>query len=348
MQCLQNNQIVSLLPNREVPLNSRQIDFHTGTTKEKTIQTVTEVGFPPSFNQGEPNSRINYTVSSFKLPNPWCYTIGRIQRLLSSSLYSPAVTLTPIWDRWTNSNRFRSYVKPALDKVITEVVFANAGDAPAILEIGAGIGYSLGQKVLSRTIRIQPNTQECQLLSQAERTPIYQTSLEELCDQLLTKGGSFPLIFALNVFDVMSRDVRRKNFERVSQFQRKGDKLLLLLDTNPYLNEVINRLHEIYPQHTPLPYLPDSNPQKISFVMVPNDKLEMTDFSPIIGYIAEVELLDKGVKSDLQAKIQEIMSHSSCPVIAVEDFFVEEVTKELGTIGYQTEMVLPSCIRNEP
>lgn len=123
-----------------------------------------------------------------------------------------------------------------------------------IIEIGSGIGYSFYEKISSRTIKTQASLGECQLLSKATKAPIYQLDIDGICNELTKNGKIVPLFFALNVFDTLSPSLRKASFFQLSQLLYSGDRILVMLDTNPFLQRALESFHSLYPEHAIFPY----------------------------------------------------------------------------------------------
>jgi hypothetical protein len=86
----------------------------------------------------------------------------------------------PVQDKWSPVNHFRAPVASALNKALFDILSPYQKEGRPIIEIGSGIGYSLPEPLFSNTIRIQPDSDECQLLRQSTPSPIYQTDIEGL------------------------------------------------------------------------------------------------------------------------------------------------------------------------
>lgn len=275
--------------------------------------------------------------------SPQYFTLDEISSLLERRVFvSPADESIP-QDIWKSINSFRSFVSSALNQGLSEIIASKArGDSP-IVEIGSGVGYTLSEGLSSKTIRTQTSPSECQLLkrSLSQPAPVYQLNIEELHHCLKESGKKIPLFFALNVFDTMSPDERKSNLSRISQLQNQGDRILILQDTNPYLESIVKALETRYPKHAALPYFPlKNNCHKLSFIMVPVEFIGGNPAAIDIANMMEVEsrLAMQGFMSQMRMGLNQLQSKLNLKVVALEDFFVEQLKSELAEIGYTPDV----------
>lgn len=240
-------------------------------------------------------------------------------------------------DRWSSINSFRPMVSSALNKGLSEIIAQNAKDECPIVEIGSGIGYSLSENLSSRLIRTQTSISECQLLRKSISDPIYQLNIEELYNSLIESGKKVPLFFGLHVFDTMLPDERKANLARISKLQDKGDRIVIMLDSNPCLDFIAKELEARFPGHVALPNMPLKDaPLKQSFLMVPVKYIDgnPSDIDLPAMILSEVELRFSGYVSDLHLHLQELKKQLNLKVVMLEDFFVEQMIHDLTDAGY--------------
>ena len=147
-------------------------------------------------------------------------------------------------------NNFRELVRPALDLLLSNLIGEQANGIRPIVEIGAGIGYSLPPQQKDQIIRTQMAADERFLLRKSGDECVYPLALEELYGALKAADQKVPLFFALNVFDTMACEQRLANLQRLAAVQDAGDRLLIVNDTNPHFDTVIPEIESAYPGRT--------------------------------------------------------------------------------------------------
>ena len=189
--------------------------------------------------------------------------------LLHESIVEPIKDWNP-GDRWQSSSWSRDYVRTSLNKGVHDIVARKTDGSTALVEIGAGKGYSLLGDLFANTLRIQPDDQDYQLLALEMPKEVFHLDIEKMCDKLKSQKKTISVLFGLNVFDTMLPEERRANFKRLSALQAKGDHLVALLDTNPCLNAFLAQLSQKYPNCDFFPYFPLKNRcAKASALVVP-------------------------------------------------------------------------------
>ena len=169
--------------------------------------------------------------------------------------------------------------------------------------------------------------------------PIYQTNIEGFCDSLKGKK-KIPFFFALDVFDTMSSETRKTSFSQLSQLQNAGDQILLLLDTNPCLIEINQQLQDLYPGHAVFPYFPLIDEcAKYSVIIVPS-KSAPPSICELKEMIREesISLAMKGHVSKTQHILHQLQKTLNLRVIELEEFYVEQVKKDLEQTGYKANV----------
>lgn len=313
-------------------------------TEDKIKQIIETAGFCPLLSKNRVNGNFVFTVTPYKKPD--FFEASHFKREELSDLLNPFFYIDKgeeknSIDKWTNMNSFRSFVPLALTQGLSEIISPHIKEGHPIVEIGSGIGYTLSENLASVTIRTQPDASECFLLGKSTSDPICQIDIEGLFNQLFKSGKKIPLFFGLNVFDTMLTSERKKCFSQLSKLQIPGDRILILLDTNPYLNAIIPQLETLYPQHALFPFLPLKNePARFSLIPVPSKfilhKPSLDEFHLMMQ--KEAFSLSTGHPSELQMQLHELQKKHDLKVIDVETFFAEQIKKELEEAGYHTNV----------
>ncbi len=326
------------------------VESSENQTEEKVRQIVTSAGFFPLISDNKINRNIAFSIMPYTIPD---FFIGKdfsivrdktpyfskdeISRLLECAVFVDKQEESTPKDKWSRVNDFRSYVTPALNKGLSEILLQHIRNEHPLIEIGSGIGYTLPDTLSSKTIRFQPRYAECQLLKKTIADPLYQLDIEGFYNCVSKNGKKIPLFFALDVFDTMSPVERTTSFSQISNLQCTGDKILILLDTNPCFEVITEHLETLHPGHIVLPYFPLSqNSSRISVIMVPS---KFVPFKPshndLIGLIeTETMGIMKGYVSEMQFKLHQLQEKHDLKVIILEDFFVEQIKNDLKQTGY--------------
>lgn len=337
-------------------------------TMEKIQEIIKSVGFFPLISRTKDNN-IVFTVCPFAAPDFFIPNelkrFGRIEfnaKILSKSLVSSQKSenlyftkkdltilfnsravinskIEKIEDKWEAVNHFRSFVSSALSKGLCELISKNVKNDHPIIEIGSGIGYSLDK--VPNIIRTQRTEDECKLLGQTTSEPIYKLDIEGIYNTLLESGKKIPLFFALDVFDTFSSQLRKTSLFQLSQLQNSGDRILIMLDTNPCLDVIIEQLETLYPDDVMLPYYPLSNdPSKMSLIVVPSKNMtKKPSHEDLINMInQEAVTIMTGKVSEFQKRLHQMQEQLDLQVIHLEDFFAKQVSQELLEAGYETEI----------
>lgn len=271
--------------------------------------------------------------------------LDEARHLLGKRLFKPSQTQKNIKDDWCNINNTRSVVSEALNQGLSQLILKYTKPDDMIVEFGSGIGYDFTSDLTGRIIRTQKQVLECQLLSRSISDPIYLGDIETVCDSLAKSGKKIPLFFGLNIFDVLSPESRRKSLVKISQLQNINDHILILLDIHPFIEAMVDNLRVLHPKHVVLPFFqtekPESLPEKLSLILVPDD---WRDEQPDSEQIAEMIfnelneiLMGKPVSNAQQTLNEELKSDRRFIAVDMEEFFIEQVTKELNEVGYQAK-----------
>jgi hypothetical protein len=313
-------------------------------TREKIQQIIKRSGvLSPIVSEYRLNGNFAFTSVPYKIPNiffriasPYFHK-EELQGLLADKQYSgPKVSYAAL--SWAGVNEVRRHVAPALSDCISKIVDRLSEDDLPILEIGSGFGYSLSERVAEKTIRTQPNKDECHLLSQSISDPIYRMNAQDLYSRLHEKGKAIPLFFALDVFDTMSPQERQACFSQIAQLQSPGDRIAIMLDTNPEYTATIQQLEDLHPGTVALPLLPFSIAStKLSFVLVPSEYVSRKPTGIEIADMISGEAiaaLKAGGLSKTQIWLHQLQQKMNLPIVQLEDFYVQQVKKELAQAGY--------------
>jgi hypothetical protein len=338
-------------------------------TDEKIRRIISSVGFCPLISRNKINGNFVFTIVPYKTPDFFLakqivsqspsdihisqflkitnenktnyFSFDEISLLLEKMIFSNEQEIELPEDKWVSVNNFRSFVSTAFNNGLFELISKNVKDEHPIVEIGSEIGYSLHESLSPRIIRVQPSNEECQLLRRSISDPIYQTNIEGLYNSLLESNKKIPLFFALDVFDTMSSEARKVSFSQLSQLQNIGDRILIMLDTNPRLDVTIKDLEALYPNHVLFPYFPPTtNCTKLSLVIVPQDQVQFKlSADELANWIdGESWLIMKGLVSKMQSEVNKLQNKLNLKIIELEDFFVEQVKQELEQTGYKANV----------
>lgn len=275
--------------------------------------------------------------SAIPQPNTNYFTLSELASHLNDKTFQSLSEQTKPSDPWKDVNEFRKIVLPALNQGLYEIISPSLKEHYPALEIGSGIGYSLHESLSSRTLRIQPSSKECQLLKSTLSDPIYQLNIEDLSTRLQAFQKKIPLFFALNVFDTMTSDERVKNLAYLSTLQGKGDRVIIVLDTNPYIDTLLKELKKIHPNHIALPFFPRPGETcKQSVILIPSNNLNE---GPTVSewlqlFHQECHNVARGITSQFQHQLHQIREVDKLQVIALEDFIIERITNDLVSAGY--------------
>lgn len=363
----QNNITLDVRSDHIIAENSR--DF----TKERIQGIIESAGFCPLVSENKMDGNFVFTVAPCKIPSFFYESLSvnsekgkSVSNQMNPISASNAVEVkeghyfdkSGIWqllkykifistqeenvkDGLRDINFFRSLVSSALSKGVSEIILKHAKSTYPIVEVGSRIGYTLSEELSAKTIRTQPDLAECQLLSKSIYEPIYQTDIEGLFNCLLESGKKIPLFFALDVFDELSPSTRKKSLSQISQLQSGGDRLLIMLDTNPSLGTTIEYLESLYPEHAIFPYFSlTSDPAKFSVIIVPlkytprkpsqSELIQMIEKQTMMIMAGEVPLM--------QYQLHQLQEKFDLKVIDFEGFFVEQVKSELEQVGYTADV----------
>lgn len=268
--------------------------------------------------------------SSRKLEGCWVFTVCPYRL--------PFFFMESLEDKWEPLNNQRRLVSPSVEGGLKDLLEARSLKEGAIVEIGAGIGYSVPKTLTPRLIRIQPDEEEYLCLTESDASvSVRLMDVQTLLDGMKEK---ISLFFALNVWDVMGANERMETLERMAKSQTAGGRLLILLDTCPSLHTTFQSLQDAYPERALFPLFPSyensSLPSKISALVVPQkevggDRPCAEDFFKMGVQEAEARM-DKQTTT-IQEWIQQVKE--SHPFVVWEDFFVEKMKQELAAVGYK-------------
>lgn len=336
--------------------------------QEKIRQIIASVGFCPFISPNKINGNFVFTIVPYKIPDfflekqgisefsddihipselkiaeerVFYFNIKEISDLLKKTLFIDHQKGPLPEDEWSPVNNFRKFVLPALNKGLSDLILQNTREASSIVEIGSGIGYSLPESLSSRIVRVQPSIKECRLLRKSISAPIYQTDIEGLHESLVRSQKKIALFFALHVFDCMSPQVRKQSLFQLSQLQSMGDRILIMLDTNPHFDTIIQHLKDLHPDHVPFPYFPLTNKSsKQSLILIPSNQISV---KPSISQLEEIiqqesNLCTRGRVSQTQQWTHQLKDRLNLKVIVLEDFFVEQAKADLEQIGYKVHV----------
>lgn len=218
-----------------VKLDHVIVDNSQKQTEEKIRRIITSASFFPIISKKRIDGNFAFTLLPYKTPDfffkvtdpeesklesppyesklesplvhaerdkPPYFNKDEISQLLKHKAFKESKgEFSSPFDAWSRSNNFRSYVSPALNKGLSEIITKSAkGEVEPIVELGSGIGYAFPEILSSQIIRIQPRLPECQLLSRSISSPIYQVNIEDFSKILSVKAKKIPLFFCFKRF----------------------------------------------------------------------------------------------------------------------------------------------------
>lgn len=277
-------------------------------------------------------------------------TVEEITRVLKTRLFIASQEKKTL-DRWAPVNRCRSFVSHSFTCGLSQILQPLASSS-SMIEIGSGIGYKIGETISSQLIRTQPHHQECELLSASVSGPVYQLNMEQLHRKLFKTGKKVSLFFALNVLDTMCLAERRSTFSQISSLQFPGDRFLILLDTNPCLNTTLDLIEDRYPGYIAFPYFPKENKgmkMKMTFILIPQETMPSKPSVEELQNIMETESrkIRAGQVSEIQEMHYALKEKFNLRLIVLEDFFVEQMKRELAQTGYASRHYYHVCFEEE-
>ncbi len=312
----------------------------------KIRRVVLSIGFCPIVSSSQVNGQFAFTIVPYKMPEFFSRTlktpisikyfeVKELVKLLGSKIYNRREG-DAAEDRWLGVNRNRVFVLESLDQGLSEILSRYTNGPSAILEIGAAKGYKIPESLSQRVIRTQPNAIDCYHLSQSSTGPLYQMNIEELHSRLERLNRKIPLVFALNVFDVLSSSDRKASLVQLSQLQNSGDHLLFMLDASPEIGSTIKQIETLYPEHVPVYYVPPgSGSAKAQVVLVSLEKVSRRP--SILEFVASMRNSGGEEGQKRQLELQKMQSEQNLKIIVLEDFFVENMKRELDEVDYDVD-----------
>lgn len=332
--------------------------------EERVSKIIESIGFCPLVSQNKIKNKVFFTISPYRIPDFFqknqsnavissekslseaslieYLSLEEAFRLLEASTFVSREEVSEnLKDRWSQVNQFRAFVSPALNRGLLDIILPHLKQESPAVEIGSGIGYSLPEGISKKMIRIQPAIAECRLLSTTTKDPIYQLDIEGMYNNLIGAEKKIPLFFALNVFDVLPPEKRRSSLLQLSQLQNRGDRILMMLDTNPCLEVIVGELEALHPDCAIFPYFSlTKKPSKMSVLIVPMQYVQhKPSESDMIAMIEdEARAIMDGRTSHTQHALRQLQGTLNLKVIELESFFTEQLSNELKQTGYKSRV----------
>lgn len=265
------------------------------------------------------------------------YTKQEVIDRFANSIFASKEGSQNIPDKWKSVNNFRAFVSSSLNQGLSDVLKLYAKSNLPIIEIGAGIGYSINPQFPSPILQTQMNEGECQLLSNISSDPIYHLNIEKIVDFLKGDKKKISLFFGLNVFDAMPERERENNLAKLSSLQTSGDQILILSDTNPTFGVMINDIEASHPGYHAIPFLPLSQEShKLSCVLVPKEIIpEKYSENQLVDVLEkECLFLSQGYLSESQILLHQLQKKFDLKVVELEDFYIKKTQSLLEEVGY--------------
>lgn len=350
--------------------NSMVAEGSEDATVKKIVEIIKSAGYCALLSDNRRNNNFVFTITPYKIPESFLvqesFPISQplfqepalsreskreskstsVSKLLSifSSKKFVGNSLDFPKDRWSSMNNARTPVVSSLSQGLTEILLNNVrNNEHPIIEIGSALGYTFSPALQARIIRTQPNRRECQRWYFKTPHPIYKMTIEQIWSCLKDTKITVPLFFALNVFDTLLPMMRMNSLLQISELQKSGDRTILMLDTNPCLNIVLQEIQDLYPEDSVLPYtgktgaLTDS---RVSVIIVPQH-LHIKTVLSALEFLEEIKknenALLQGKITDKSKLLHELQEKHQLKVIVLEEFIEEQLTEELQKAGYQTK-----------
>lgn len=248
---------------------------------------------------------------------------------------------------------FRNKVSPSLNQGIAKLFESVPAETP-IVEIGSGSTY---QFPTENVIRLQPEHTVFRKIEKLRGA--FQVSAQEFLDALPADSGKhIPYYFALNVFDVMPVQERVATIKSIAKTQSPDDVLLIVSDTNPFINTMLNELSDEYPDSVIYPYFPLPNENEgmfysVSAVIIPK-ALAFSSGLPLLtmdsnsfGDLMTSEAIIRSqyhAISELFAVIGALKNKNKLQVVALESYYAKKLKTILEPyydvkVSYHTSFV---------
>lgn len=321
---------------------SDHIVLKSSKTEKQIREIVESAKFCPLISENKIGGNFIISMVPYRIPESFCkdayFAFNEISSLFKNAIYPYRANVK---DPNDGINFFRGFVSLALNTALTEVVKKCAKDDLPIVHIGSQIGYAISEKLSSMTIRTQTRDDECLLLNQSGKNPVYQIGVREIHSSLLKMGKKIPLFYAMNVFDGMPSSSRRESFLLLSELQNAGDHILILLDVNPGIIVFFEELKSLYPKHNFFPYFPPTfECASLSLIVVPRISDQyISSLEEIIEMVdTESRASSRGETTPFQKGLHELIAKSNLEIINMEEFFIERIKKDLEEAGYEADV----------
>lgn len=329
--------------------------FSLENSLECTLEKITEISksakFLPIISKSSDEKSYFFTVVPFLFPEGVIgnclskidlkdyFTKEEIENMFNHFVFRPRLDIHDK-DTWKDINYFRKSVQKGLNKAISEILFKFSVKDLPIVEIGTGIGYQLHEKISQSLIQTQKSKEECFQVFKNHLQNIYQLDIDTMIATLSKINKKVSLFFAVNVFDTIDSSKRIEYFSKLSTLQNMGDRLLLILDTNPYLDVILDEIEESYPNHHVWPYFSKGGAyEKLSVVLLPPEaKKQKLSRYQFIHLLREQSLkLSEGVSLRIFNNLVKLKKELNLEVIPLEDFFLSKVKCDLEDSGYSSK-----------
>lgn len=320
-------------------------------TIEKVRDIVKQAGYCCLISKNRIARNVAFTITPHKVPGFFKANLNdydNISPLLKSKAFVPDPYANSM-DPWNSINSFRVMVADALNQALSEVVGKyDIADFP-IVEIGTGTGYKLNNPLTSKIIFTQADHQECQALGEFSSVPFFHVDIDGIYNCLKGESKKVHLFFAINVMDAIPQPARKTALSQLAQLQNEGDRLLIILDSQPFLNVLLTELETSHPQHRAIPILSLTGEyEKSSIIMIPNHVISEHPKLDYFWNLSTDDLLEKveeeaGILNNkqrplIQEYLHELHRKHKFKVIILEDYYSGNMQKELKEAGYTAEI----------
>lgn len=331
-----SNQLLDAFKAEGVSLLLNSDYISSSAEHEKIKAIVLAAGFYPVISSHKVHGSTAFTLVPYRKPEIFTFfSKSELADLLANRVFKGAPAAA---DRWRTVNTARKAVLPAVNAGLNELIAKYHRQGQPIIEIGSGYGYTLSEQLSQDLIQVQPNDGDCSLLQKHAINPVYQLNLEEL-HSLLKGNRRIPTFFALDVFDTMAPAQRTASIGQITSLQGPGDHLLIILDTNPYLNETMRHLEELHPNHGILPYMTATWTEcaKLAAMIVPVQHLPGGYKPTPEDFVSVLDGERHCLTQKLPSPVSPLKDKLNLKVVEPETFFAEQISAQLIEAGYSTE-----------
>jgi hypothetical protein len=164
-----------------------------------------------------------------------------------------------------------------------------------------------------------------------------------------------PLFLALNLFDTLSSKTQAKQIEQLSLLQNSGDKILILLDSNPHLEIIIAEAEARLPGYAMLPWQSNNTEHmqtELLLLAVPHRFLPESLQDPIKRSQLHCSRLAPDSSRDQMGEFYALMAalqrRENLPIVDITGLWRSMIKKNLERTGYETKIYYHTTFTTGP